>query len=339
VLRVALLLTRAREQSNNDQDWSASKVEYTYYHIEVTKVWPTTGPQRGDREVTVAGRYFFEHDLFFCRFGTEAPRKATFRTASEVVCLSNTFPAALGTKVVEVAGNNQDFTAFGYTYEYQADVVITALSNTRGPAAGHSLVTVTGTNFVQSQYVRCMFGVEAVVGTARSSSEVLCYTPPVRNQTLGVDVSLNDQDYTVIGLAYRYRPNIVLTDFELAGGPAKGGTRVTVTGACVRACVRISVRECVSVTIECACARACPCCRQRVRERGVLPLRHAERRGGRGAQLDVDRVREPGGGGGERGVAGVHAERPGQHDVRPPLRVLLDRGARRTPGCAAQRRG
>jgi hypothetical protein len=99
------------------------------------------------------------------------------------------------------------------------------------------------------QWLRCKFGtVESVMTTFTTSTELRCLSPAQALQTLTLEVSNNNQDYTSNAIAYEYNSTFVrtahagvladariadphVTSLAIERGVSIGGTLVTVTGA------------------------------------------------------------------------------------------------------------
>lgn len=75
-----------------------------------------------------------------------------------------------------------------------------------GPTSGRTTVTITGSLFRNTQFLRCAFGdITGVYATFMSSSQIKCISPPHAAGTVALEVSLNDQDYTSNGALYTYQ--------------------------------------------------------------------------------------------------------------------------------------
>lgn len=94
-------------------------------------IWPTTGPSVGATRVTVTGIGFVGTELLSCKFGTLSSVDASWISATQLECYSS--PHAVANVSLEVSNNNQQFTADGVVFGYQAVATVTSLSNTRGP--------------------------------------------------------------------------------------------------------------------------------------------------------------------------------------------------------------
>jgi hypothetical protein len=107
--------------------------------------------------------------------------------------------------------------------------VVTAISPASGPAAGGTVVTITGANFTGATGVR--FGATAATTFTVHSATQITATAPAGSGT--VDVTVNGPTGTsTTNLAdrFRYIPFPVVTALDPASGTTLGGTTVTITG-------------------------------------------------------------------------------------------------------------
>jgi len=139
----------------------------------------------------------------YCKFGTQLPIQATLRTDVQLICYSRPYNV-VGSLPLEISNNNQDFTSDNLPFIYQPNATVIALSNTHGPQGGGTLVNVTGSNLFVSPNIRCKFGTTAAVGTAMSTSRVLCQSPIGAVGHVAVEVANNGLDYTTDGVQFTY---------------------------------------------------------------------------------------------------------------------------------------
>lgn len=99
--------------------------------LGVSSVWPTSGPTNGLTAVTVYGSNFVGSLPLLCSFGTKVGSVATWNSESRLVCLSPGDVA--GAVSVEVSNNNQEYTAHGVTFAYQAAINVSGVSVANGP--------------------------------------------------------------------------------------------------------------------------------------------------------------------------------------------------------------
>ena len=167
--------------------------------ITITSLLPTAGPTAGSL-IVVRGTNFINSLQLHCSVGTSMQLVATWTSTTEIRCQA---PAqAPGSVAVEVTNNNQDYSSEGVMYTYQANAAVTSVSNSHGPVTGGTLITVTGSNFVNSPQLRCRFYLDILPGTWLTASTVLCQTVAHAREAVSVEVSNNDQDYTASGAVF-----------------------------------------------------------------------------------------------------------------------------------------
>ena len=147
---------------------------YTYVRRPaVTAVNPTSGPVAGGQTVTVTGT-----DLAGAtdvHFGTARTAPAPGGTATSLTCATPAGTAGTVTVTVTTEGGTSA-TADTARYTYLARPTVTALSPATGPAAGGTVVTVTGTNLGSATSVT--FGGVAGTGLTAVTATSLRITSP-----------------------------------------------------------------------------------------------------------------------------------------------------------------
>jgi large repetitive protein len=199
---------------------------YTYLPTPtVSSVGPSSGPAAGGTDVTITGTGFTGATVV--TFGGQA---ATF-TVGSATGITATAPAGTGTVdvVVTTLGGASAMTAADrYTYVAPPRPVVTSLSQSSGPAAGGTAVTITGSGFTGTTAV--MFGSRAATYAVTSDTEITVTVPP---GTGTVDVSVTSPGGTSAtgpGDRYRYFGAPTVTGISPSSAPTTGGGVVTITG-------------------------------------------------------------------------------------------------------------
>ncbi|MFF7233174.1 IPT/TIG domain-containing protein [Streptomyces sioyaensis] len=190
----------------------------------VTSVSPTSGSAAGGTSVTVTGTGFTGATAV--RFGATQATSFTVNSDTQITAVT---PQGTGTVQVTVttsAGTSNQFVTYGYTTI--AAPVLSALSPSSGPAAGGTVVTLSGSGFTGATAVR--FGAVPVSFTVVSSTQIAA-TAPAGSGTAQVTVTAPGG--TSNGVAYTYTSASVpvLSSLNPSSGPAAGGTVVTLTGS------------------------------------------------------------------------------------------------------------
>ena len=197
----------------------------------VTRVSPTSGLTSGGNSVTIYGKYFKINGrsvVTDVRFGATKATNVWVRSATRLTAKA---PArSTGVTYVSVttrAGASVLTWRASYTYKAPAPVV-TSVSPAAGPAAGGSVVTVTGTGFGGVSGVS--FGGTPAFFLSQSSTSLVAMAPAGAGT---VDVRVTTPAGTSVlssQTAFAYQTAPVVTSVTPDGGPAAGGTAVTIAG-------------------------------------------------------------------------------------------------------------
>eukprot|EP00736_Rhodelphis_marinus_P013075 Rmarinus@m.15360 len=116
------------------------------------------------------------------------------------------------------------------TYTYYEEPHVRSLEPWNGPVGGDTVVTVTGSGFIESPLLSCRFGTLEVPATFLSPTSVECVSPPQTTRFAYLEVSNNGQDYTADYTPYLYYRTPAITSLDPETGPSDGGTIVHVYG-------------------------------------------------------------------------------------------------------------
>ncbi len=149
----------------------------------VNAVSPAAGPTTGGTVVTVTGTNFTVGSTV--AFGGLAGTGVTVNSGTS---LTATAPAGSGTVDVTVTGpGGTSATSTADQFTYVGPPTVSAISPSSGPAAGGTVVTVTGTNFASGATVA--FGLADGTGVVITSSTSLTAIVPPGGGTVDVSVS------------------------------------------------------------------------------------------------------------------------------------------------------
>ncbi len=193
------------------------------YRPAVTAINPSHGPATGGTLVFISGAGFT--GAFDVRFGTTSA--AAFFVSSDSLILAIAPPgrpsAIVHVTVLSLAGTSETSVADQYTY----GPAVTALLPAFGPAAGGTVVTITGVDFTGATSVR--FGnTSAQSFTVISDTQITAVSPPgtgVVHVTVTTPAGTSAPSITD---RFTYAPTI--TAISPNQGAAIGGTTVTITG-------------------------------------------------------------------------------------------------------------
>ena len=215
-------------------------------------VMPVAGPAAGGSLLNITGQGFRHLGGVFCRFGSEdhvVP--GTLVSAELMYCRSpaiiNPMWTALAevgmSEAVQVTLNGQDYTSSSAMFHFfdKTLVHVSELVPPGGPLAGGTEVTLLGSGFAEHD-VQCTVGVGSdmalVKATVLNSSAMVCIMPERSAAGMEpIEVTLNRQveAHTLtsdfVAFAFYDTSDIRIDSVAPLGGPAEGGTLVTLTGA------------------------------------------------------------------------------------------------------------
>ena len=216
--------------------------QYTYYaqpHVQYLR--PNHGPLHGGTEVVFHG--FFPRrgrglSMAACAFNSTKVA-ATQISDQKLRCIAPSMP--MGFSTAEVSMNLVDWSDDGILFEH-TDLGVYMLTPTRGPVAGHTVVTLhyTQARLDPTSKIACTFGLEGAVASVTSSTTVACRSPPAASQMastrysaavpvrLLADSALVNSDNV---LTFRYEVEPLISAALPMYGPTSGGTSISLFGA------------------------------------------------------------------------------------------------------------
>ncbi len=237
----------------NPLDFSAELQQGFTYHdeISITGLFPAIGPVEGGTAVRISCKGFDAATrngkpfAVTCRFGNEIVVEATTVESSStseqhVVCVSPSWVSRLPQKVVVgVSLNGIDFILSPQLFEYFHMPVVTKAVPCIGPEMGGTEVVLSGTGFVSSVPLMCVFLHDETTSSLLlppittpaeylSPNFIVCISPPGQpNGKVVIKVGLveNQHAWGPGGVTFLYHPALLLTAIE----PAFGGGSEMVT--------------------------------------------------------------------------------------------------------------
>ena len=202
--------------------------QFTYVAAPaVTSLSPASGSMTGGTSVTIVGTNFNEATAV--NFGTTAATSFTIVNANQIIAISPSGSNIVDITVVTAGGTSAAIPADSYTYVYIAPPIVSILSLAKGPAAGGTLITITGTNLSNATGVK--FGsTKAASFTVVSATKITAVTP-AGSGSINVTVT-NAGGTSTISAAnlFTYVPAPIVTGIAPSSGSIVGGTLVTLTG-------------------------------------------------------------------------------------------------------------
>jgi hypothetical protein len=196
----------------------------------VTSVSPDAGLEAGGTSVTITGSGFAE--ATGVKFGSVAATHFTIDSATSITAIAPAqTPSTVQVTVANAGGTSATSEAdeFGYVAPGHAPA-ITRLSAKKGPAAGASTITISGTSFQGATAVR--FGsASATAFKVDSATVITAVTPPGTSGIVEVTVTTPNGESAVSGKdRYSFEAPTV-TNVSPDTGATAGGTAVTIRGS------------------------------------------------------------------------------------------------------------
>jgi len=173
-----------------------------------------------------------------CRFGTTEVA-ASFLSESKIVCSSSpNSDSASATTPLAITNNGVDY-GESVTYNYKDDIEIASIHPKRGSKDGGTIVTVNGSNFVESEDLQCFFGPKASTpaspATYISSTQITCVTPQsvsttTATATASLYITNNLADFTLSPIKFHYISNPFVLSVSPLSGPVEGSTNIVLNG-------------------------------------------------------------------------------------------------------------
>ena len=204
--------------------------QYTYGPSPaVSAIAPAEGPSVGGAAIKITGSNLAEATAV--RFGDSAARSFTVTSASEITAIAPPGTGTVGVTVQTRFGTTTPGEHEHYTYTPTGPPpAVSKLSAKRGPAAGGTALTITGSGFTAVSAVH--FGDVPAQGFTVKSPEVIVVesTPPGTAGTQNVTVSTPFGTSPISKHATFKYENPVITNVSPNAGPKEGTNKITVNG-------------------------------------------------------------------------------------------------------------
>jgi hypothetical protein len=215
----------------------------------VTSVSPNTGTTLGGTTITINGTNFVSGATV--RVAGTSATGVTFLSATQV--RANTPAGTAGAASIQVTNPDTQSATLASAFTYVTPTApapsLTTVSPSTGPAAGGTLITLGGSNFVSGATVR-VNGVLAT-GVTFVSAAQLRATTPAGSGLASVQVTNPDAQVATLSNVFTYQSAApTISSVSPASGPTTGGSVLTVigTGFVNGATVRVGSTAAASVT-------------------------------------------------------------------------------------------
>jgi hypothetical protein len=133
-------------------------------------------------------------------------------------------PAEVG---LTISYNGQQFLSLQQKFTYHVASTVAKVVPALGPSSGGAVVTVFGSNFLNTSTLCCQFGDKLVSATFLNASALTCLTPrsEVQRSVVPLEVSNNGQDFSSrSAVQYKYVPAVAVSSVQPPRGATTGGT-------------------------------------------------------------------------------------------------------------------
>lgn len=228
------------EIAENGLDVTNSGWRFDYVPgINLTGVYPLTGPEGGGTAVKITGSGFLGLETIVCQFGPPKFR-VTGRWLDRTAFECNSPSQQPGSVRLAISTNGQQFTDVGLVFVYQPKATVQSVSPRRGSVHGGTQIAVIGTGFVNSTEVACRLGERIGEAQYVDPTLVLCRAPgaevmPKENggSSVFVGIANNGIDFSASenpDAMFQYVPSFDISSIEPTSGPLTGGTILRVDG-------------------------------------------------------------------------------------------------------------
>jgi IPT/TIG domain len=206
-------------------------------------------------EVVVTGTGFSDSPELSCQFGAAAePVPARYINATAVACVPSAEGSLLAAATeavavtVRVALTAGDYTTSSAVFTFVPAAVVLAAAPAAGPLSGGTVVTVTGSGFMDTPALACRFGSTTVPAVLLAKTQLSCVAPPAQGQgAVVLSISNNGAEWSTAAIAtasaskYRYYAQAIvegvspaavteLTAAALASGSESSDAVVLISG-------------------------------------------------------------------------------------------------------------
>jgi len=191
--------------STNQWDYSAA-LSFNYApRPTIDNIYPILGSVNGGTVVTIQGANFLQESNLYCTFdNTESSVPATFVSSRHITCKTPAVSYPINSSIALHFEDNDNYVEGSQFFNYHRELSLEDMSPARGFTTGATIVTVTGTGFIDVPTISCMFGSILVEGRFKSSNEIECLSPQVSQaECVEILVALNSKDFSSFAVTER----------------------------------------------------------------------------------------------------------------------------------------
>jgi hypothetical protein len=219
---------------------AAQRFSYTGPPPTISRISPTSGPNRGGTSLTIDGAGF-QGGISVTVGGAAATSVVVNPARTRITCRTPPFASTGAADVVVASDTVGTVTASGaFVYTSAPAPSIQSISPASGPQAGGTAMTITGTNFGGPTIVT--FGAASATGVTVNAArtQVTC-TAPASPITGNVTVTVEAEQNGTATTFYTYNPPPTISTVTPASGPVFGSTPVTITGTFFEGSVGVTI--------------------------------------------------------------------------------------------------
>jgi Ca2+-binding EF-hand superfamily protein len=183
--------------------------------IAILELRPSRGATAGGNTVMLRVHPPAAYTPVLCSFGSGSEAKlvqATQISSGSMMCTAppTSQPGAVSLTLI---GHGINISAEAVRYMYDSAPSVFALQPNFGIPGVHSVVTVIGEHFVESETLACRFGAVKAVARWINSGRIACLVPLEWIDTSVVEVSINGVDFTWDGVVLSARDPLTISSF------------------------------------------------------------------------------------------------------------------------------
>jgi hypothetical protein len=217
-------------QQSQVVEFSNAEVESTIAGAPptVTHVSPATGPQGGGELVTISGTGLGTASAV--RFGSVPAAGFTVISPTSISAIAPPGKGEVDITVTTSTGTSATAGTDRFTYLTGIAPTVTKLSAKKGPAAGRTSVTITGTGFTAVKAVQ--FGTVASAGfQVVSPTSIVALSPAETTGSVDVTVTTSSDTSAATSKAKFEFESPTVTSVSPRSGPTTGASTITVSGS------------------------------------------------------------------------------------------------------------
>ena len=203
-------------------------LSFTIVDLTISSIFPSFGDSNGGTPVMFEVNEEAMGVISHCIFGDQIV--PAVKLVSGIFC---TTPPTMEVGSVSVGlsvTEGKDFSMSTHTFDFTSPARFNTLTPSNGPELGGTVVTVSGSNFVNSTNITCYFGDVKATGKLISDEKLECISPAMRPGSYDLRISFNTIDTlrTYMKFLFNYELDVLSVTPSL--GSIMGGTNVSIIG-------------------------------------------------------------------------------------------------------------